>query len=289
VAPFGEGGLPNIPRTFLRVGELSEITDFGELMYAKTRKPRSGKSTSILPARTSEHRKTKKTLQKCLFSALERTHQGKDFFPRKVLSTIITEKCVREELVKHLDDTHNKKVIGEYAQKICEETEFAENDIKKIKSFRKIFVILVLIGMTPAIIKFLEKNVNDSDLPLLKVERPDDKGSYDLRLSRNPMKKLRCFSKNWTQLNIRNFEDLQWRTLSPFFGKGGHKNVKHYPLQDQVILPFVSASRMDETGTCRTLELHGGFGRVFKVDIHPDHHNFESLTTVSWHAYVYQV
>jgi hypothetical protein len=258
-------------------------------MYAKTRKPRSGKSTSFRPAHTSEHRKTKKTLQKRLFSALERTHQGKDFFPRKVLSTIITEKCVREELVKHLDDTHNKKVIGEYAQKICEETEFAENDIKKIKSFRKIFVILVLIGMTPAIIKFLEKNVNDSDLPLLKVERPDDKGSYDLRLSRNPMKKLRCFSKNWTQLNIRNFEDLQWRTLSPFFGKGGHKNVKHYPLQDQVILPFISASRRDETGTCRTLELQGGFGRVFKVDIHPDHHNFESLTMVSWHVYVYQV
>ncbi|KAE9363830.1 hypothetical protein N431DRAFT_390007 [Stipitochalara longipes BDJ] len=277
IAPFRDGGLPNIPRRYLTVGEPSEITDFGELMYAKNRKTRSRKSTGSLPSRTGERRSAKKTLQERLFQALLPTHQGKkEFFPKNVISTIITEQCVREELSKELDaDAYNKKAIAEYARRICEEKEFGDNSTKKIRCFRKIFVILVLIEKTPAIIKFLEKDVNDSDLPLEKVERPHEKGSYDLRLSRNRTKRLKCFSKKWNQLHIRNFEGYQWTTLSPFFGKGGHKIVKHYPLQDQVILPFISAIRRDRSSTHNTLEFEGGFGRVFKVDIHPDHHNFD--------------
>ena len=252
-------------------------------MYAKARKTRPRKSNSSNPSRSGERRSAKKTLQQRLFSALQLTHQGKkDFFPKNVLSTIITEQCVRDELSKHLDaDAHNKRHIAGYAKKICEETEFEDNGIQKTKCFRKIFVILVLIEKTPAIIKFLEKGVNDSDLPLEKVERPHEKGAYDLRLSRNLNKRLKCFSKTWNQLHIRNFEELQWTTLSPFFGKGGHKEVKHYPLQDQVVLPFIEVvSRKDRTSTYRTLEFEGGFGRVFKVHIHPDHHNFDSVNAI---------
>ena len=185
---------------------------------------------------------------------------------------------MHEELAKHLDaDVHNKKVIIEYAKKICQETGYEDNRTEKMKCFRKIFVILVLIEKTPAIIRFLEKDVNDSDLPLEKVERPHEKGSYDLRLSRNPTKRLKCFSKKWNQLHIRNFEEYQWMTLSPFFGKGGHKYVKHYPLQDQAILPFICTSPGGGPIAYRTQEFEGGFGRVSKVDIHPDHHNFNRL------------
>lgn len=246
-------------------------------MYTKTRKNKSRKSTSSHPSRSGERRSAKKTLQEHLFQALVPTHQGKkEFFPKNILSSLITEQCVRDELSKELDaDAHSKKQIAGYAKKICEKTEFEDDGMKKIKCFRKIFVILVLIEKTPAIIKFLEKDVNDSDLPLEKIERPHEKGSYDLRLSRKPTKRLKCFSKKWNQLHIRNFEAYQWTTLSPFFYRGGHKDVKHYPLQDQVILPFISASRRDRTSIGQTLEFEGGFGRVFKVDIHPDHHNFD--------------
>jgi hypothetical protein len=258
-------------------------------MYARSQKTRFQKSTSSPPPPTSERRSARRTLQQRLFSALQPTHQGKkEFFPRNVLSTIITEQCVREELLKHLDaDIHNKKVIAEYAKKICEKIEFEDNEIRKIKCFRKIFVILVLIEKTPGIIKFLEKDVNDSDLPLVMVERPHEKGAYDLRLSRNPTKRLKCFSKKWTLLHIKNFEEYQWMTLAPFFARGGHKDVRHYPLQDKVILPFISDSRRDQTSAnSSTLEFEGGFGRVFKVDIHPDHHNFESVNLkVSWLIY----
>lgn len=272
--------MPNISRTHLKVGEPSEILDFGEDLYAKHRKNRPPKSRSSNQSRSGERRSAKKTLQQRLFSALHKTHQGKkDFFPRNVLSNIIDEPCVRDELHKYLDlGAYNEKAIPEYARRICEETEFVDNGIKKIKCFRKIFVILVLIDMTPAIIKFLDekRGVNDSDLPFEKVERQHERGAYDLRLSRNPAKRLKCFK--WDQLHIRIFEDFQWYTLSPFFGKGGHKEVKHYPLQDQVILPFIEvATRKGRTSTYRTLEFEGGFGRVFKVDIHPNHHNFDSV------------
>jgi hypothetical protein len=182
---------------------------------------RSRKATSPVPSRTSERRRPrrspKRSLQERLFSALQPAHEGKkDFFPKNVLSTIIDEKCVRGELAKHLEDTHDNEDIADYATRICEEEKYEDaNKNKKIRCFRKIFVILVLIEKTPAIIKFLEKDVKDSDLPLKKVERPEEKGAYDLRLSRNPKKRLKCFSKKWSQLHIRNFEEFQWYAYSP--------------------------------------------------------------------------
>ena len=266
-----------MPGRSLRSGEPSVITDFGEVLYSKNRKTRPRESTGSLASRTSEQPRSERTLQERLFQALLPTHQGKkEFFPKKVLRTIVTKTRVRDELSKELNaDVYDEHVIKEYAERICKETEFDEAGPKKIISFRKIFVILVMIGKTPAIIKFLEQDVNDSDLPLKKVPRPYEKGSYDLRRSRDPDTPLKCFSKKWNQLHIRNFEGYQWTTLAPFFAKPRHKRVEHYELQEQAILPFLSASRTGQTSTHNPLEFEGGFGRVFKVDIHPDHHNFD--------------
>lgn len=58
-------------------------------------------------------------------------------------------------------------------------------------------------------------------------------------------------------------------TLSPFFAKGARKDVKHYPLPDRIILPFTLDSRQQNTD----VEI-GGYSQVFKVDIHPGHHDF---------------
>lgn len=253
-------------------------------MYAENNKNKPRVISGSTKSSLGERRSSKKTLQQRLFAALQTTHQGKkDFFPRTILSTMINQQCVREELWRQPDlDVLGKRKLAEHAAKICEETEFEINiegkKVKKIRCFRKIFVILVLIKKTSAIIPFLDRDVNDSDLPLEKVERQHERGAYDLRRSRNSKRRLKCFSKQWDQLDIRNFEEYQWTTLSPFFGKGGHKVVKHYPLQDQVVLPFIEvATRKGQIDTDRTLVFEGGFGKVFKVDIHPDHHNFKSV------------
>src|SRR5207248_2968138 len=86
-------------------------------------------------------------------------------------------------------------------------------------------------------------------------------------------KRLECF-EDWTQSSINAFEEWQWTTVSPFFHKGARKDVQHFPLPDSVMLPFTADSRRDKQSQFRT-EIEGGYGRVFKVRIHPDHHNFD--------------
>src|SRR5205085_1550435 len=45
---------------------------------------------------------------------------------------------------------------------------------------------------------------------------------------------------------------------------------KHYALQDHHILPFVASQEADDDD----VEFHGGYGKVFMVRIHEEHHNF---------------
>ncbi|KAH9208073.1 kinase-like domain-containing protein, partial [Leptodontidium sp. 2 PMI_412] len=263
-APFrGDGGVPSIQKDPRKVEIRSENTDFGESLYAKVGKSRSRNSSFSVTSPVGGRRRSKKpvgTLQDRLFQALVPTHEGKkEFFPRKVLSTIVNRKCVYKELSKHLADVHSKETIADYASKICG-IDYGENGSRKVTCFRKIFVILVLIDKTPAITKFIEIGLSDSDLPLVLAKRMDSKGSKELRLSRNPEKNLSCFSKQWKQLHFRNFEAYQWTTLSPFFAKGGHKQVVHYPLQDHAILPFIS-SNPDGGRSGKTLAFEGGFSR----------------------------
>lgn len=259
---------------------MNDITDYGERIYARDGPTNFQRDIATgLPTKRKRRRK-RKSLQRRLFSALQVDHHGKrEFFPKTSIKSLITEECVFEELGddKYLGNIHSEEVIRKYAKKVCEETEFLDESNKsRTRCFRKIFMILVLIDKTKAIVKFLERepkdSVNDSDLPLAKVERKDERGAYDLRLSRHPSRQLKCFSRDWSQLNIRNFEEYQWATLSPFFGKPGHKDVKHYRLKDRAILPFLPVRQEDES--CRAGEYHGGFAKVFQVDIHPDHHNF---------------
>ncbi|KAK0111473.1 hypothetical protein ONS95_001828 [Cadophora gregata] len=257
VAPFrGDGGIPSIQKDPRKLEIRSEITDFGESLYAKVGQSRSRNSSFSVTSPVAGRQHSKKlvgTLQERLFQALVPT---------------------QEELSKHLADVHSKETIADYASKICG-TSYEEDGSRKVTCFRKIFVILVLIDKTRSITKFIDIGISDSDLPLVLAKRMDSKGSKELRLSRNPEKHLSCFSKQWKQLHFRNFEHYQWTTLSPFFAKGGYKQVKHYPLQDQAILPFISCSP-DEGRIGKTLAFEGGFSRVSKIDIHPDHHNFGS-------------
>ena len=75
---------------------------------------------------------------------------------------------------------------------------------------------------------------------------------------------------------MRNFEDWQWTTLAPFFAKSEErKEVRHFPLQDRVILPFLSEGKRDDAEAIAE-ELLGGGGRVFRATIHPEHHNFHA-------------
>lgn len=217
-------------------------------------------------------------LQDRFFDALVRVHEEKKgFIPRTHLSHLVTEDCVFRELSEILSDAHHPNQIRQYSRKICEEIPQPRDDDDdrpvKIKSFKKIFAILVLIEKTTSISKFLEEDVNDLDLPLVKIETGQSGARFDLRKPRLRDQTLECF-RNWSQFTVRAFEEWQWVTIAPFFHRGSRKDVHHFPLQDSVMLPFTADSRRNKQTELQTVH-EGGYGRVFKVNIHPDHHNFD--------------
>lgn len=221
-------------------------------------------------------------LQDELFSALTTTRQGnQSFYAKGQLSRILTEDRVRNELTRHFETSLSEATIAKHAKTICHGT-VAQKDSPdchgqpKTTSFIKVLAILIIIEKTKSIIKLLEEDVNDSDLPLIKIPRPNDEKLFDLRSSSKSGVALTCFQK-WNQLNIRNFEQWQWATLPvEFIGPTEDGEVKHFRLQEQRILPFISDSPEHKSEFPRRTELEGGFASVSKVAIHPQHHNFPS-------------
>ncbi|KAL4811748.1 kinase-like domain-containing protein [Aspergillus spinulosporus] len=69
--------------------------------------------------------------------------------------------------------------------------------------------------------------------------------------------------KDWDSESIKNFENKQYRFLSPVF-----RRSEHYDLDDMHVLPF---TKKDSTPSSRTVAA-GGYGEVFQAYIHPDHH-----------------
>jgi hypothetical protein len=252
---------------------LYEVSDFGDRGFHKHFNSTGGKTAPSVSANNDEERLK---LQDIFFGALVKLHdEKKGFFPRKKLSKLVTKDCVLNELTRSLGDTHSQSQIKSYAQRVCDEIELPkENDDNRpprIMSFKKIFVILVMIQKTSSISKFIEEGVTDLDLPIGKRPKAGTDARIDLRLSRAPEDELQCFH-NWTQFEIVSFEEWQWTTISPFFHKGSRKDVQHFCLPDSAILPFTFDSSRDKKALS---EMEGGYGRVFEVNIHEDHHEFD--------------
>lgn len=173
------------------------------------------------------------------------TNAGERFIPRALLSSIVDEECVINQLsmTKCLGKTHTESEILEYAETICKESPVPdpedESKPAEIKSFKKIFTILVMIEETSSIVRFIKEDVNDTHLPL--VNHPWGKNGmlHDLRRKGDGAKKLKCFD-DWRTSQKEAFYKWQWVTIAPFFHKGFDKDVKHFPLHDFVILPFTS-------------------------------------------------
>lgn len=245
-----------------------DVTDGGDWgaygAHGAIREARSQRSLVSFQAHTTESLQTQLLAACCSVAGSD-----KRFIPMDIIANVVSEKCVREVLGNCLP--HSEEVIAEYARKICERTEISPNEPSKsskrrMRCFRKIFIILVLCNKTSEIVRFLEKKVNDSDLPLKRASRPGQPKLFDLCRHREPDQPLRCFSK-WTDVEIFHFAQWQWITLSPFFTTGqSHRDVDHYRFHHDVILPFTLKDK--------TRVYSGGSARVYRVDIHPKHHDF---------------
>ncbi|RKL25999.1 hypothetical protein BFJ72_g13890 [Fusarium proliferatum] len=121
---------------------------------------------------------------------------------------------------------------------------------------------------------FMENNITDLDLPLVKV-RGEHKDRYELRRKFQPTRPLEGLDK-WSPFLIDSFEGCQWMMMSPFCSWENKRAVRTYFLADQTILPFIEDASRD-VDMEDDEDFQGGHGSIFKVKIHPAHHNFHHI------------
>ena len=249
------------------------ITDAGDqaqLRHRLAQPQSSGSSFSSTHSLTDLDFSSPYELQESILDAYQQTRDDQSFLPKRDLFRLITPESVARELSNVLGVSFTAAQIKSLAQSVCTETEIKQNGKTKIKSFRKIFALLVIAEASSTIPRFLDENVSDLDLPLIPIKAPGIRG-FSRKNSTNP---LICFER-WSPMKLRNFHDNQWRMLAAFFSHDGSGDVKHYKLQDQHILPFVASSGKGDDD----VEIRGGYGRVFMVHIHGDHHNFPDVAS----------
>ncbi|KAK8000983.1 kinase-like domain-containing protein [Apiospora marii] len=226
----------------------------------------------------SSCRLSQKTLEDQLFDARHfaqrpHTENWRGFIPKGQLDGIITEESVFGELKACLSNQIGSEEIREYAKCVCRDKKSELPDGRtKLKSFKSIFALLVLFRKPAEIIDFLKEDVSDIDLPLVSHG-----GTHHIG-RRNRMFKpgeeettlLGCFFK-WSRIESESFLNYQWMMISPFFKESQYNDVQHYELHENHILPWIASDEDDY------FEQQGGFGTVFPVRIHKEHHNFRDL------------
>jgi hypothetical protein len=229
-------------------------------------------SMASLPMQTSDHSLAEE-LMKARLSARNSEGQSAWFIPKKELRRVINRDSVRRELIRQLRPSNpSSRKIKSYAKSVCQDvqTEEYRHGRTKIKTFRKLFALLVLMGFSSSIIHCLddEHGVSDQDLPLT-LQRREDSLPELFRRGDNDQKPIECF-KTWSSVNLETFHQIQWWLLAPFFSPDEDGIVKHYILQNEHILPYISAKLEEE----QPVDKMGGYGEVRMVHIHPDHHEF---------------
>lgn len=200
--------------------------------------------------------------------------QRSEFLPIDALDRIVTEDRVKEEIGKFSKipsdelDQHVQYVLG--ASTIPGQT----------TSRKKIFAILALIDKLEAIWDFVAEGIYDAHLPFEKekTQSPDGsrKGRLDLSRKSGPDGATRILIRafrRWTGNEVTNFERTQWNVHIPIFFLNTKKEpkVRHYPLQESVVLPFIEDDEVKQGGKM------GGFADVWRVKLHPSHHNQGTL------------
>lgn len=257
----------------------SEVSDAGQQLNLRYKRRSSSASTQTEgPNITGRRRSVRASsipdsqyeLQKKIINAFQQTRtshgQSQEFLPEGDLFKLINPLSVSQELRHSLGQTYPLASIDGFTKKVCGETQIHWDGRKKIRTYRKIFALLVLVGATASTPIFLDQEVSDLNLPLHPVpEKYDD----DLGASGSDDQFYFLEELNWAPIQIRTFQDYQWKMLAPFFAKGKHGDVMHYPLLERHILPFLLPSDAE-----RQAEKAGGFAKVSMVRIHDAHHNF---------------
>ncbi|KAF4336072.1 kinase [Fusarium beomiforme] len=197
--------------------------------------------------------------------------RGKRFLPRDEIQKVLTEEAVEKELAQC--DKWQKSLIlrllrphrsdfKKEARMICGTATTQDEQKYDRKTYRKIFAILVLLKRPSLIFPFLEQRVCDDDLPL-KLGDVVNTAVITIRTRNGKEVTLRGFRRKKSFYD--KFIEKQWVVLSTFFEPLSERNDNSQTLEREEIPPFTSWTLVSD---------RGGFGEVFKVEIHASHHSF---------------
>ncbi|KAH7345786.1 hypothetical protein BKA66DRAFT_576905 [Pyrenochaeta sp. MPI-SDFR-AT-0127] len=221
------------------------------------------------PNKTGLKNQTPNFLENCIRSmrvpSAER--RGLVFLPIDQLERIMTYENIYQELQRA--KVHH--AVCSITASLC----------KRGKSSKqRIFAILCMLQMPAQIVEFEQAKIFDGDLPFIfrnnTVYRETCSGS-----ERTEEVILLFQSPSWQPIHLESFEKYQGQLAAPIFKlswAAGDK-VRHFPLNDQLVLPFIHAedtSTFGELGT--TTRREGGTSIVRRVKIHTAHYNTSQET-----------
>ncbi|EUC34846.1 hypothetical protein COCCADRAFT_35545 [Bipolaris zeicola 26-R-13] len=188
-------------------------------------------------------------LRKKLAEATIKTHRQLKFIPRSHVKKIVTAEAVQIEL-----DRSNYPTFRRIHRDPVTTDDYS--------AYRKILAILYLIKKPSKIRMFVQYGVCDKDLPLVKCNSSNNPYySPELRSRNNHLAQPIIFRR---RDYADDFLEKQWTVLAPVFAKSEEDRNAHIVLESDEILPFISQSEVTR---------QGGFGDVYKTEIHPDHHS----------------
>ncbi len=171
------------------------------------------------------------------------------FIPISEIESLITQETVQDvlrQVFSELQSTGSKPELDKLTQDIC-------------PSRRRLFALLVLGSRAGCIRCFVQGNITDSDFPFTSSS---DSATIHPRGDAGHERPLNCF-REWGPHEVEWFMHSQHIVTSPFFDLGP-ESLCFYPLPKDSVLPFIESEPAGE----------GGHSNVWKVSIHPAHHNF---------------
>lgn len=241
-----------------------EVSDGGQRYQRSSKAKAAPKKAS----RSSDgQQRPKLNIAMRLFCAMQENRRTQkdarmEFVPVGMLESILIKRRVQRE-VERLRPI--KCTQEEIVEKVCDDDP---------EPYLKIFAILAIIKRLDAIEDFVHEKISDLDLPLRRRPRKRVQSLYRLRSARNRGKsgRLKCLQE-WTPWDLDMLFRKQWCVIAVFFSRDpdkGKTGVPHMSLKDEQILPFLPDPVTDDYEG-----IEGGFGTVWRVYIHPDHHKFQ--------------
>jgi hypothetical protein len=199
---------------------------------------------------------------------VSQTKERGKFLPNDALDKIVTRERIYSELRNYNLDFRSPALLDFLADKIWEVTRPRGKETTR----RRIFAILGLIEQCGDIVDFIQDDLYDSDLPFILSDSEHTGRPQLCRKEKNGGLIPIEFLKKWRIPVRESFNYNQWQLIAPYFQllTDSNRKVLHYPLADQIILPFIE----DDEVVRGASHAAGGFGDVWRVKIHPAHHNY---------------